>query len=178
MANVVLSFRRNGPELLALRMALAAKGIKVDLKQKELPEHVPVILSEPFRGVNCPDTRSGLEYIEERFPEPPLMPIDPASRMRVRAVINRIMATFDKSIGDPAVKEVAEAIEQLLRMTDKPWLVGDQMTLADCAAVAFLHCKVPQGLFRSCPKAKSYMLRFEQHEESAKRVGLGFFETN
>jgi glutathione S-transferase len=184
MALVTLSYRRSGsPELLALRMALAAKGIKCELKHvPTMPEGAAVVLSEPHRNVHCPEFCSTLEYIDERFPEPPLMPIDPASRMRIRAVVSRISSVFSLSIGDQKVAEVLAAIDAMLTAgktgnAGAPWLIAQEMTLADCAAVAFLQTKVTNGaLLKTARKANEYMRRFEQHEESAKRVGIGFFD--
>jgi glutathione S-transferase len=88
---------------------------------------------------------------------------------------------FSLSIGDQKVEEVLAAIDAMLTAgktgnAGAPWLIGQEMTLADCAAVAFLQTKVAQGALRKALKANAYVLRFEKHEESAKRVGIGFFD--
>lgn len=81
------------------RIVLAEKdisfeGIDVDLN------HLPEDLSElnPYntvptlvdRDLVLYDSRVIIEYLDERFPHPPLMPVDPVSRAKSRLALHRI----------------------------------------------------------------------------------------
>lgn len=43
------------------------------------------------RGISFYDTRVVLEYLDERFPHPPLMPADPITRAKTRLMIARLI---------------------------------------------------------------------------------------
>lgn len=102
-----------------------------------------------------------LEWIEERWPDPPLLPADPAGRAEVRAqlaliacdihplnnlrVLNRLRAQFD---ADGAAVEAwithwvalgFEALEALLARQGGLFCWGDRPTLADCALLPQLY---------------------------------------
>src|SRR5690606_32617031 len=52
------------------------------------PYHsVPTLVD---RGLVLYDSRVIMEYIDERFPHPPLMPVDPVSRAQVRLALYRV----------------------------------------------------------------------------------------
>jgi glutathione S-transferase len=104
------------------------------------------------------------EYLEEAFPTPALMPKEPEARYEVRRLVNwfddkfheevtrKLMGerVFKKVMGggypDSAnVKAGAKAIkfhlDYLAWLLDgRPWLAGNEMTLADFAAAAHLSC--------------------------------------
>jgi glutathione S-transferase len=88
------------------------------------------------------------EYLEERFPEPALLPSDALGRARVRVVSRfhdlylepalRVLYPRGNEAVDPAVvearlPEVWERFDQLERMLGEPWAAGATFTLADCA---------------------------------------------
>jgi len=54
---------------------------------------VPVLEEDAFV---LPESEVIMEYLDERYPEPPLLPPDPADRALVRLVIHR----FDVNVGD------------------------------------------------------------------------------
>jgi glutathione S-transferase len=88
-----------------------------------------------------------LEWLEQRFPEPPLLPSDPARRAEVRLFIdwfNRVWKTFpnaiDDGIGDAeahaaGMRRSVELFEALL--DDRDFLFGE-FGLADVIAFPFL----------------------------------------
>ena len=81
------------------RIVLAEKGIVIDIvsvQNDELPEDLldlnpyhstPTLLD---RELVLYDSRVIMEYIDERFPHPPLMPVDPVSRAQVRLALYRV----------------------------------------------------------------------------------------
>jgi maleylpyruvate isomerase len=90
-----------------------------------------------------------LEYLEERFPQPRLLPLDPQSRARARQLAEIINSgiqplqnlKLQKQLGalglDPRplvrgfIESGLEALEQLARASAGLYLVGDAVTYAD-----------------------------------------------
>jgi RNA polymerase-associated protein len=105
---------------------------------------VPVLDDD---GLVLPESRVLIEYLDERFPEPPLLPADPAARARVRLLLER----FDENLGDAyyelrrerSSSPARDALEARLdRLADlvagQPYLSGEEYGLADCAYVPWL----------------------------------------
>ncbi len=82
-----------------VRLVLAAKGVIYDLVPVD-PDDPPEDLLDlnPYNSVPTLvdrdlvlyDTSVICEYLDERYPHPPLMPVDPLSRARLRLAIVRI----------------------------------------------------------------------------------------
>jgi stringent starvation protein A len=82
-----------------VRMVLAAKGVTHDLVVVDLvrpPEDlldlnpyqtVPTLVD---RDLSLYDVNVIIEYLDERYPHPPLLPVDPLGRARVRLGVKRI----------------------------------------------------------------------------------------
>ncbi|HEY6052559.1 MAG TPA: glutathione S-transferase family protein [Gaiellaceae bacterium] len=93
------------PYCARVRIMLAEKGIPYDpveidlddrpawIYEKNATGRVPVIEEGDWV---LPESAVILEYLEERFPEPALLPADPADRAAVRLRIFR----FDDALGD------------------------------------------------------------------------------
>ena len=115
-------------------------------------ELVPVIEHD---GEVVADSTTILEYLEERYPEPPLYPRDAAPRAEVRLFIdwfNRVWKRppneIDAELGKPEpdgdaiaahgaqMGEWLGVFEDLLEGRD--YLAGSELGAADCAAVPFL----------------------------------------
>jgi glutathione S-transferase len=135
------------PYCARTRIVLAEKGVPyetvtVDLANRPawLLEHnppdgrVPVLEED---GWVLPESVVIDEYLEERYPEPPLLPADPAARAAARFVIFR----FD-DLGDPYyafrrkeahaerwLTRVLASVDATLAMS--PYLVGASFGLAD-----------------------------------------------
>ena len=93
------------------------------------------------------------EYIDERFPQPPLKPEDPAARAKVREIVEMVNSGIQpfqnlrlqlslKALGtDPriwcaeAVRRGLYGIEEKLKSSAGVYAVGDQLTIADCFLV-------------------------------------------
>ena len=81
------------------RLVMAEKSINIDVIDVD-PMHLPEDLIDlnPYHSVPTLidrdlvlyDSRVIIEYLDERFPHPPLMPVDPVSRARSRLALYRI----------------------------------------------------------------------------------------
>jgi RNA polymerase-associated protein len=81
------------------RIVLAEKGVVIDIisvLDGDFPEDLidlnpyhstPTLLD---RDLVLYDSRVIMEYIDERFPHPPLMPVDPVSRAQIRLALFRV----------------------------------------------------------------------------------------
>ena len=136
------------------RIVLAEKGIGIDIVNvdgADLPEDlldinpyhsVPTLVD---RGLVLYDSRVIMEYLDERFPHPPLMPVDPVSRAHVRLALYRVERDWYTVVeqiqqsGDR--KQVAQARkvlqESLLSSAEifaaKRFFLNDEFTLVDAS---------------------------------------------
>ena len=92
-----------------------------------------------------------MEYLDERFPHPPLLPVYPVSRAHIRLFIQRIekdwCSVFDELIqgnqtGAKAKKLRTELNSQILGMSqtlkEKPYFMSDEFSLVDCCIAPIL----------------------------------------
>lgn len=142
------------PYCARTRIVLAEKGIPyetvtVDLEHRPawLLEHnpphgrVPVLEED---GWVLPESAVIDEYLEERFPDPPLLPLDPAARAAARLVVFRFddlgkpyYAFRRRETGADAV--LAEALTHLdAFLAGTPFLTGGSFGLADVAYLPWL----------------------------------------
>lgn len=149
----------------------AEKGLELEHKPLGLGSDDPGFLaSSPFRKIPAfsdgdfaiSDSSAIIHYLEAKYPEPALIPVEPRARARTiwfdefadtilcacgaKMFFNRIVAPRflgrpgDLETADKAEKEELPPILDYLERTIPPggWLVGDGITLADIAvATAF-----------------------------------------
>jgi glutathione S-transferase len=137
------------PYAARARITLAEKGlgyeaITIDLDdrpawlyEKNAAGRVPVL--EEDGGFLLPESLVIMEYLDERFPEPALLPTDPAQRALARLRMER----FDdlgspyyaaRRGGDKAKQRLAAALGALDGVLDaQPYLTGREYGLADIA---------------------------------------------
>ncbi|MGB4857905.1 MAG: glutathione S-transferase N-terminal domain-containing protein [Dokdonella sp.] len=135
-----------------VRLVLAAKGVTYDLVPVDL-NRPPEDLAEvnPYNSVPTLvdrdlvlyDTNVICEYLDERYPHPPLMPIDPLTRARVRLAIVRIendwltlADTMEEGgkAADVARKALRDAlIQNVQAFKASKFFLSPEMSLADCA---------------------------------------------
>jgi len=115
---------------------------------KELPEDLqelnpygtlPILID---RDLSLFNSRIIMEYLDERFPHPPLYPVDPVSRARARLLIHRIDQDWYTLLDDvinAGEKKSAKA-KKLLRenliaavpiFEAKPYFMSDEFSLVD-----------------------------------------------
>ena len=140
------------------RLVLAEKGINVDVIDvhgADLPEDlmdlnpynsVPTLVD---RDLVLYDSRVIMEYLDERFPHPPLMPVDPVTRAQFRLALFRIekdwYATAEEIVsGEKRAANKARKIlrESILSSADlfaaKPFFLSDEFSLVDCSIAPIL----------------------------------------
>jgi len=135
-----------------VRLVLAAKGVTYDLVPVDLDDPPEDLLDlNPYNSVPTLvdrdlvlyDTSVICEYLDERYPHPPLMPVDPLSRARLRLAsvrIERDWLPFVAQIqagGRPAEtarKRLREALLASLPLFKAAkFFLNPELSLADCA---------------------------------------------
>jgi glutathione S-transferase len=142
------------PYCARARIVLAEKGIEVDVVEVDLSDRpawiyeknptgrVPVI--EEDGGRPLPESAVIMEFLEERYPDPPLLPPDPADRAAVRLLVFRDHDFTDPYYAfrrgeDGAREELDAALGRLDAMLgERPYLGGMEYGLADIAYVPWL----------------------------------------
>jgi glutathione S-transferase len=175
------------PYCARARIALAEKGVEhevvaVDLTdrpawiyEKNETGRVPVLEEDAWL---LPESAVILEYLEERYPEPPLLPADPAGRAEARVLIFR----HDDFTGpyyalrrgeDGAAERFDEQLARLDAVLDaQPWLTGREYGLADIAYVPWvLRARDVLGVpFDGFPALRSWLDRLEERPAVAREV--------
>lgn len=145
------------PRCHMVRIVLAEKGINYEL-QRVGEESTPEDLKDlnPYNEVPTLVDRDLvlyqyqviMEYLDERFPHPPLMPVDPVSRGRNRLMLYRIERDWysladviekGNSGADKARKELRESLLSTVGIfSQKPFFLSDEFSVMDCAVSALL----------------------------------------
>ena len=137
------------PRCHVVRIVLAEKGINYDVQNVNI-ENTPEDLKDlnPYNEVPTLVDRDLvlynhqviMEYLDERFPHPPLMPVDPVSRGRNRLMLHRIERDWyslaDRiTAGDNvelARKELRDSLLSAVPIFDsKPFFMSDEFSLID-----------------------------------------------
>jgi stringent starvation protein A len=135
-----------------VRLVLAAKGVSFDLILADTSKPPDDLLDlNPYgslptlvdRDLVLYDTSVVCEYLDERYPHPPLMPVDPLSRARLRLAIVRMerdwLPLLAQCVG---TSKNAEAARKRLRedlfaalplFKASKFFLNPEMSLADCA---------------------------------------------
>ncbi|MDN3517398.1 glutathione S-transferase N-terminal domain-containing protein [Aquisalimonas lutea] len=141
-----------------VRFVLAEKGIQAEIHNVDA-DAVPEDLMElnPYGGVPTLVDRDLclyepkiiVEYLDERFPHPPMMPVDPVSRAKARLAQYRIERDWyglleDLEHGDKAARErAARALREELIAADElfaqeEWFLSEERTVMDLALAPLL----------------------------------------
>nr|WP_325048280.1 glutathione S-transferase N-terminal domain-containing protein [Aquicella lusitana] len=141
-----------------VRIVLAEKGVSYEViniesrgKTEDLLElnpygNVPTLVD---RELALYEPNIIAEYLDERFPHPPLMPVYPVARAKARLIIYR----FDREWGPlirkletgkindsrAAAKELTSYLLQLVpAFNASPYFLGEEFTLVDCCIAPVL----------------------------------------
>ena len=138
-----------------VRLVLAEKDISCEIKEFDpfgkLPEDLATI--NPYnklpvlmdREVTIYEPRIILEYLDERFPHPPLLPIYPNEKAECRLLIHRIekdwLPLIDKMMSPKISQKEFDTNKKLLVslvsgivlvLKEKPFFMNDEFSLTDC----------------------------------------------
>lgn len=137
-----------------VRFVLAEKGIKVDIVNIAEDESAAADLAElnPYnesptlvdRDLVLYDATVINDYLDERYPHPPLMPVDPVSRAQLRLAHHRVLRDWyslasqvEKSVGKKAEALRKQLRESIIASNDlfkmNTFLLSDELTLVDCS---------------------------------------------
>ena len=143
-----------------VRMVLCEKGVSVDVVDVD-PSQIPENLSEINAYGTLPTLLDRelvlykstviMEYLDERFPHPPLLPVYPVARAQCRLLMHRIELDWSKRVDvlmagrgretamDKARKELRESLTAIAPVfADRSFFMNDEFTLVDCFVAPIL----------------------------------------
>jgi RNA polymerase-associated protein len=142
-----------------VRMVLAEKGVSVEVVTVD-PQNLPaeVLEANPYaslptltdRDLSIYEPRIMMEYLDERFPHPPLLPVYPVARAEIRQYMHRVEEDWcplvDTLLHSRNKDQVANARKQLTEgltavapiFADKPFFMSPDFSLLDCCLAPIL----------------------------------------
>jgi RNA polymerase-associated protein len=142
-----------------VRIVLAEKDINVEINYvhegDELPEEVielnpyNSVLTLIDRDLVLYEAQIMMEYLDERFPHPPLMPVDPVSRANNRQLRYRVMrdlyGSVDEIRGDNEIaaanakKHIRDHLTSIASVfSQTPYFMSEEYSLVDCCMAPLL----------------------------------------
>jgi len=182
-----------------VRIVLAEKGVAVDIidvdpanKPAELADHNPYnelpTLVDRDLVLYEPDIM--MEYLDERFPHPPLLPVYPVARAQSRLMMYRIKKDWsrlvDLILDDPDSKKADSARKELKEsliatspiFAEKPFFMSDEFTIVDCCVASLLWRLPVLGVELPEPQAKPVLKYMERiFERDAFKASLSEVES-
>jgi len=180
----IMTLYSNPSDLMShqIRIVLAEKGVSyevINVAEDNMPEEL--IDLNPYNSVPTLVDRELvlfepgiiMEYLDERFPHPPLMPVYPVARARSRLMMHRFTKDWFSLVdqiqsGKEKEKEKArkELTDSLLSIApvfgDNPYFLSEEFTLVDCCLAPLLWRIEDLGLAiqgRGSDEIKEYMDR-------------------
>ncbi|SDJ45678.1 RNA polymerase-associated protein [Pseudomonas delhiensis] len=148
-----------------VRLVLAEKNVQADIVEVQAGRCPPKLAEvNPYASVPTLVDRDLvlyestviMEYLEERYPHPPLMPVYPVARANTRLLVHRIQrdwcALVDRILddrqkdGDRALarKELRESLTGVSPLfAEKPFFLSEELSLVDCCLLPILW-RLPQ----------------------------------
>ncbi|KTD64376.1 stringent starvation protein SspA [Legionella spiritensis] len=144
-----------------VRIVLAEKGVNAEiLLAKQNEPGADLLAVNPYgtvptlldRELVLYQARIIMEYLDERFPHPPLLPVYPVARAEARKMMHRIEQDWYRLMHRiNAGNEVQQAREELLEslvslepiFADKQYFLSDEFSLLDCTLAPLLW-RLPQ----------------------------------
>ncbi len=140
------------PYCVRVRLVLAEKRIPHEVVEIDLSDRPPILRTLNPRNrvpvllegdLVLPESAVINEYLEERVPDPPLLPSDPVGRAQVRRIVE-VFEDFTDAYyafrrSPEALPELREQLGSLEeRLGDRDHLVGGSLTLADAGCWPWL----------------------------------------
>ena len=141
------------------RLVMAEKSINIEIIDVDGTDMLEDLLDlNPYHSVPTLvdrdlvlyDSRVIIEYLDERFPHPPLMPVDPVTRAQFRLALYRIEKdwhTLAEQIEAAAKKRQATRARKFLQesilasaevFAAKTYFLSDEFSLVDCTIAPIL----------------------------------------
>jgi len=156
-----MTFYSNGEDHYShrVRIVLAEKGVAVDIldctegnKPSELADinpynSLPTLVD---RDLVLYESNVMMEYLDERFPHPPLLPVYPVARAQSRLWMHRIQrewcthvdiitAAKDEASVEEARKNLRESLVGISPIFEEmPYFMNEEFTLVDCCIAPIL----------------------------------------
>lgn len=137
-----------------VRIVLAEKGVSVDILNvdsnhpcEDLCElnpynSLPTLVDRELVLYNA---QVIMEYLDERFPHPPLLPVYPVSRAKNRLMMYRIQRDWYSLLpkieaGDPVARdELKDGLMTIIPIFEEmPYFLSEEFTLVDCCIAPLL----------------------------------------
>jgi len=176
-------------------MMLAEKGVIVDLVDVDAEKPPTELASQnPYntvptlidRDLALYDANIIMQYLDERFPHPPLLPVYPVERSLSRLWIHRIDKEWSSKLDPLIAGQGSEAFRQQARsdlrtslsdtapiFSQKPFFMNEEFTLVDCCVVPILWRLKAAGIVlrdrRSLP-LRNYMQRMFERDSFQKSL--------
>lgn len=163
-----------------VRIVMVEKGLTpeiIEVNLKDKPEEllalnpygqVPTLVD---RDLIIYESRIIMEYLDERFPHPPLLPVYPVARARARLMMQRIDKDWYSLMGkilkhapdaDQARKELLDGLVSVAPIfAEMPYFMSEEFSLIDCCLAPMLW-RLPLMGIELPPQAKpveDYMKR-------------------
>jgi RNA polymerase-associated protein len=144
-----------------VRIVLAEKGVNVEiLPVKKVDPSADLLAVNPYgtvptlidRELVLYEPRIIMEYLDERFPHPPLLPVYPVARAETRKMLHRIEHDWYYLMNqilrnDDAEQARTNLFDSLIALdpvfADKTYFLSDEFSLLDCALAPLL-CRLPR----------------------------------
>ncbi len=167
-----------------VRIVLAEKGVTVDVVDVDIHDK-PEDLADlnPYnslptlvdRDLVLYEPNIMMEYLDERFPHPPLFPVYPVARAQSRLWMHRIekdwCSLVDMLQAETAPEKELEAARKELRenlvsiapiFAEKPYFMSDEFTIVDCCVLPILWRLPELGIKLPETKATKALLEYRQ----------------
>ena len=161
----LLANRRSAILLFSLPNCLESHRTRIVIKEKEIsaeihevdlndiPEEVKIL--SPYdeypslvdRELVLQNSRVIIEYLDERFPHPPLLPVDPISRAKFRLALNEIEDNWyskyaeaynDEVLDEKFVMDIKNYFLEIAPLIKKKFFMSDDFGLVDCSIAPLL----------------------------------------
>ena len=174
----ILAYRRSAILLFSLPDCLHSHRTRLVIKEKEIAAELHEVditnvseeikLISPYndfptlvdRELILQNSRVIIEYLDERFPHPPLLPVDPVARAKFRIALDKIehqwYPEFNRSYKDGNVTdEFKEKIKnyflEIVPLISGKFFMHDDFGLVDCSLapllwrIKHLNIKIPDN---------------------------------
>ena len=142
-----------------VRIVLAEKGVTVDLIESdsgiapsELADVNPYNTMPTLvdRDLVLYESKVMMEYLDERFPHPPLLPVYPVARAESRLLMYRIERDWcslvdaiqnsrSENVVTKSAKELRDGLMAIAPIfAEKPYFMSEEFTLVDCCIAPIL----------------------------------------